>query len=89
MAVKKLPEQAQAFQLDSKLASRLGRKGGRANSRKKELLSADQCRAKADQFLAKAQVATKLEKRVELMAMAERWARLAADLDYLESVRRL
>lgn len=86
MALKKLPEQAQAFQLDSKLASQLGRKGGKANARTKKRLSPEQCRAKSEGFLAKAATASDHAEWADYMAVADRWARLAADLESLQEI---
>lgn len=86
MAVKKLPEQAQAFQLDSKLASQLGRKVGKANARTRKRPTADQCRARSDEHLAKAMVASDHRERADLLGVADRWARLAVDLESLQEI---
>jgi hypothetical protein len=62
-------------------------KGSTGRGRNKKQVTADQCRAKADQFLAKARAASTFEKRGDLLAVAERWARLAVELDDFEVIR--
>ncbi|WP_068020046.1 hypothetical protein [Rhodoplanes sp. Z2-YC6860] len=81
--LKKLPEMARQFQLDTKLASQMGRKGG-ASARR---LTSEQCHKKSQAFLTKVGTALNHKARAEYLALVDQWARLAVELEAVERLK--